>query len=341
MAHTLLRSLWDSKSSSPLIFDQENLDPLLKHYTSEDTELILQAISQISHPIVNSSNKPKWDTGWGQNLNFLEAGLSPDLALTPCYFGKYPLVRILGDFYSFSETNDLDCLIENFANPIYDIPQDIRFNSLENLLYRDLLSSLVFQPFYRYCLNNDLKEVTIVDLGAGTCHNLFHLFEFFNRNAPDIHLTLVATDWSSSTQSIVNHLSNNNIISNIHFSEFNYFEPSTWSDLLKFNPTFLYSIASLEQFPSNTTDLLQFFVSSSLRYSIHLEPVKELLSPSLKLDTHSITYMRSRNYLNNFSTDLLAFEMLSHGLISTSIFRTGLGSLFIDGYSHLVGLSDE
>ena len=321
--------------------DQENLDHLLKHYSPEDTQLILQAISKISHPIVNSANKPKWDTGWGQNLEFLEAGLPPNFALTPCYFGKYPLVRILGDFYSFEEINSLDSLIEKFFNPLYDIPQEIRFNSLENLLYRELLSSLVFQPFYRYCLNNDLKEVTFVDLGAGTCHNLLHLFEFFKRHAPDIHLTLVATDWSSSTQSIVNHLSKNNIVPNIYFSEFNYFEPSTWDALLKFNPTCLYSIASLEQFPSNTTELLDFFVSSSLRYSIHLEPVKELLSPSLKLDTHSITYMRSRNYLNNFSTDLLAFEMLSHGLISTSIFRTGLGSLFIDGYSHLSGLSDE
>ena len=335
MTHTLLRSLWDSKSCSTLIFDHENLDSTLKQYSSEETSIILQAISTISHPIVNSANKPKWDIGWGKISIFLKKGLSPDLALTPCYFGKYPLVRILGSFFSFEEIRSLDSLIDHFTNPPYNIPQEKRFNSLENILYRELLSSLVFQPFYRYCLNNDLKEVTIVDLGAGTCHNLLHLFEFFNRHAPHIDLTLVATDWSSSTQGIVNHLGEKNIVSNIYFSEFNYFDPSTWGALLKFNPTCLYSIASLEQFPSNTTDLLEFFVSSSLRYCIHIEPVKELLSPSMNLDSHSITYMKARNYLNNFSTDLLALEMLSHGNISTSIFRSGLGSLFIDGYSHL------
>ena len=295
----------------------------------------MQAISNISHPIVDSSNKPKWDIGWGQNLNLLKAGLSPDLALTPCYFGKYPLVRILGSFFSLTDIDNIDSLIDCFLNPPYDIPQEIRFNSLENILYRELLSSLVFQPFCQFCVNNDLNEVTIVDLGAGTCHNLLHLFSFFKSYAPHIHLTLVATDWSSSTQGIVKYLSENNIVSNIYFSEFNYFDPSTWDALLNFNPTCLYSIASLEQFPSNTTDLLEFFVSSSLRYSIHIEPVKELLSPRLNLDSQSINYMKARNYLNNFSTDLLALEMLSHGSLSTSIFRTGLGSLFIDGYSHL------
>ena len=100
MTHSLLRALWDSKSSSTLVFNQESLDSSLKHFSSEQTSLILQAISNISHPIVDSSNKPKWDIGWGQNLNLLKAGLSPDLALTPCYFGKYPLVRILGSFFS-------------------------------------------------------------------------------------------------------------------------------------------------------------------------------------------------------------------------------------------------
>ena len=335
MAHSLLRSLWESKSSVPLIFDQDFLDSSLRHYTSDETSRILQSISNITHPIVDSSNKPKWDIGWGQNLSFLQDGVAPELALTPCYFGKYPLVRILGSFYSFFDSQELDSLIDSFITPPYDIPQEVRFTSLENVLYREMLSSLVFQPFYRFCANNDLKDVTIVDLGAGTCHNLLHLFEFFKRHLPHINLTLVATDWSSSTQGIVDYLSQNNIVSNVYFSEFNYFDPSTWDSLLQFNPTCLYSIASLEQFPSNTTELLEFLVSSSLRYSIHIEPVKELLSPSLRLDSQSISYMTERNYLNNFSTDLLALEMLSHGTISSSIFRTGLGSLFIDGYSHL------
>ena len=74
-------------------------------------------------PIVDSSNKPKWDIGWGQNLSFLQDGVAPELALTPCYFGKYPLVRILGSFYSFFDSQELDSLIDSFITPPYDIPR--------------------------------------------------------------------------------------------------------------------------------------------------------------------------------------------------------------------------
>ena len=74
MAHSLLRSLW-IQVSTPLIFSQDTLDSSLRCYTADETTRIIQSISNISHPIVDSSNKPKWDIGWGQNLSFLNEGV--------------------------------------------------------------------------------------------------------------------------------------------------------------------------------------------------------------------------------------------------------------------------
>ena len=335
MSHSSLIRLWNSHSKSELEYKPTYIDSQLSDFTKDETESILECISNISHESVNSSNKEKFNAGWGQNLSLLTNGLKPHLALTPCYFGKYSIVRIFGSFYSYRIDNNINTLISSISNPLYEIPQEKRYISLENFLYRELLQSLVFAPFLQYCLDNDWESCTIADLGAGTCHNLLHLSYFFKLHAPQIKLKLIATDWSSSTKGIVRRLTADNTISDLFFCEFDYFRPDTWSSLLEFSPNLLYSIASLEQFPSDTLRLLEFLVTSSLSYAIHLEPVKEILySPSV-LDKQSISYMRSRNYLNDFASALLAIEMHQCGKIKSSIFRTGLGSLFIDGYTHL------
>ena len=47
----------------------------------------------------------------------------------------------------------------------------------------------------------------------------------------------------------------------------------------------------------------------------------------------SIKYMKDRNYLPDFLSSLLRVKMLHHNNLDFKLFRSGIGSQFIDGYS--------
>jgi len=68
---------------------------------------------------------------------------------------------------------------------------------------------------------------------------------------------------------------------------------------------------------------------------IHVEPIAELLNENVLLDNLSCKYFRKRNYLHGFLCGLQELERRGQARIHRTQ-RTGIGSLFIEGYSVVV-----
>ncbi len=310
-----------------------SLDKRMRFLSEEETKILLNELRLISHEKASENNIKKWNIGWGQNLNMLNEGYCPEEALTPCYFGKYPGGRIMGNFYYDELSTNFESLIKTIRNPEYQIDQSIRYKSLENKLYRMMIEHLVFNRILKYCKQKNLTKIKIVDLGAGSCHNILHLSRYLKNNS--IKAELYATDWSESTKLIIRSLNEKNLINNAKFLPVNYFDEKTFEKITEIKPNILYSIASLEQFPGNPDKLLSKILEAGTNLCIHIEPIKESLSQDKPNDIQSIKYMGERNYLNNIIGAMLTVDMNSNYSLSTSIFRTGLGSIFLDGYTQV------
>ena len=61
--------------------------------------------------------------------------------------------------------------------------------------------------------------------------------------------------------------------------------------------------------------------------------IYQTLSKNSPVDMQSIKYMKDRNYLPDFLSSLLRIKMLHHNNLDFKLFRSGIGSQFIDGYS--------
>jgi hypothetical protein len=68
---------------------------------------------------------------------------------------------------------------------------------------------------------------------------------------------------------------------------------------------------------------------------VHVEPFAELLNPDVLVNYLSIQYFRRRNYVSGFADRLLELEK-SGTIEIIEARRTGIGSLFVDGYSLVV-----
>ena len=325
---------WGAKEYSDICYDKlSHLEKRIVFLSEEESNSLLYELNLISHDKASQSNIKKWDIGWGQNLSMLSGGYDPRIALTPCYFGKYPGGRIMGRFYYDKLTTNYNDLLKKIRSPEYNITQEIRYKSLENELYRAMLEQLIFKRILKYCKRKNLAKVKIIDLGAGSCHNIIHLSQFLIAN--NIEPKIYASDWSASTRLIVESLNKQKFINDATFISVNYFDSNTFANIASIKPDILYSVASLEQFPGNPDQLLSAILDAGTKLCIHIEPIKESLSQDDTNDMQSINYMNRRNYLNNIIGAMLTIDMACKYSLSTSIYRTGLGSIFLDGYTQL------
>jgi len=195
------------------------------------------------------------------------------------------------------------------------------------------MDQLIFLPFLEYCRINAIFSPTICDLGAGTCHNIYRFDNFLRKHG--LSPCWIATDWSSSTGLISSKLVKSEIVPQLEYIALDYYDKSTWAKLSEYNIDMLYSIASLEQFGGNIMELLGFIEGCGDFQKIHIEPIREALSVSTESDLQSRMYMQNRKYLSNLPASLLTLEMNLKRPLLKKMFRTGLGSLFIDGYTYV------
>ena len=176
---------------------------------------------------------------------------------------------------------------------------------------------IIFEKYFKNAKN-------VYEFGAGTGHNLLRLREV-NKNA-----SLYSMEWAKSGVEIINNVANNLDDDNLFGVHFNNFIPDY---NIKLQPdSSVYTFASLEQLGSNTDDLINYWITNKASIIVNIEPMVEPLDDNELLQYLSIKYFEKRGYLKDYIKKLKKLEKDGKVVIH-DITRTGIGSLFIEGYS--------
>ncbi len=291
----------------------------------EESREIIKILSKVIHKKADRESKLKWDSGWGQNYEDIVKNNSIEPFIVPNYFGKYPLSRLMGKFIKQSHYK-LPNQIEDITLPKWDIPSADRWESLEHNLVRLMTHNLIYIPILNKILEDKNEEIYIYEFGAGTTHNLYFLKKFLDHYLPDKKIHYIAMDWSKSTSLIVNCLHKS-----FEYEFIDYYKPDTYPNLKENG--FIFSMASLEQISISSEFILKFIAKSNPKLVINIEPMHETLSSNSYIDAQSISYMKGRNYLPDFLASILKIKMEIYNNLEFNIYRSGVGSQFIDGYS--------
>ena len=165
----------------------------------------------------------------------------------------------------------------------------------------------------------------VFEFGCGTGLNLLELASFFPTKS------IVGLDWTLSSQNIIG-LIHQHISANIRGGSFNFFEPDAALTLPQ-NSGVL-TMGALEQVGSEFGPFLAFLLRQKPRMVLHVEPLVEVYDEAVLSDYLAAEYHRKRNYLNGYVSALQKLEQEGSIRILT-LQRTGLGSLFNEGYSYI------
>lgn len=166
------------------------------------------------------------------------------------------------------------------------------------------------------------KVDAIYEFGCGTGHNLLRM----RKINPDA--LFVGCDWATSSQKILNSYPDPHI-KGYHFD---FFDPGNLG--LKKNSG-VYTVAALEQTGKDYVKFVKYLLRKKPSIVVHIEPIPELLDPTNLLDYLSIKYMQKRRYLSGYLDYLRELEKKGKIKIIEAR-RSGVGSLFVDGYSILI-----
>lgn len=162
------------------------------------------------------------------------------------------------------------------------------------------------------------KSKNIVEFGCGTGHNLWRI------RAINPKAQISGADWVKSSVKFVKAQGFNS-------AKFDFFNPKgfMWPD------TGVYTVAALEQTGTNYKKFVKWLIKQKPGVVVHIEPMPEYLDPTKLIDYLSIKYMEKRKYLSGYPTYMKELEKKGKIKILESR-RSGIGSLYIDGYSILV-----
>jgi hypothetical protein len=243
-----------------------------------------------------------WNTGWGENLRALMAVEGADSvgALSPKYFRKHSYERLGGVHVKVAT-----------------------YNGIETTLLGFIVDALTENLAHKY----DVRELW--EFGCGTGHHLLRMRNFL----PNVKL--VGLDWAESSQLILQEISQRLKTSEITGENFDYFNPNfNLKPKNPDSPAIFLTVASLEQIGDRHDRFLEYVLSSGPSVVLHIEPIAEVLGDTRE-EQLSKKYFSARNYLSGYLTALRNLE--KQGLASIlSAERTGLGSMFIEGYSVVV-----
>ncbi len=180
---------------------------------------------------------------------------------------------------------------------------------------RDMLYTIVDRLAKKYLATAD----DVYEFGCGTGHNLWRI------KAANPKAKLHGFDWAKSSNEIVKSMG-------FDAQNFDYFNPSD----VKLAPnSAVYTVASLEQTGTNFKKFISYLLKNKPSICVHIEPIPELLDTSKLIDYLSVQYMHKRKYLRGFPEYLESLEKKGKIRIH-EMGRSGVGSLFVDGYSIVV-----
>ena len=264
----------------------------------ENEELLIKIVETLLDPDVIKAGDHRldqWETGWGENLNLISSNPKDVELIVPKYFNKYGAIRWCGRF-------------------IRPVSEKFEYHSLA------IIQDWLFDKYLR-------NTKAIYEFGCGTGYNLLRA------RAVNSCATLWGMDWAAASQQIIAQLANNGVDPDIHGHRFDYFNPD---ESFRLAPdSIIYTVASLEQVGSRWDKFVEYILHNKPKLCIHIEPIAELLDPTIFIDYLSIEYFKKRNYLKGFLDGLRQLEI--EGKVKVhSAQRTHIGSLFIEGYSVIV-----
>jgi hypothetical protein len=222
-------------------------------------------------------------------------------SLNPKYYGKYPYIRY-------------DSTLWRIGSP------DAELSSVRMLMH------YIYERFL--CCNK-----YVVELGCGTGH---HLYQLSTIDPTNIYYGL---DWSESSQQIIESYQSHNPETIIIGKNIDFFCPPSPDNYIPKGSS-LYTFAALEQISDRHEQIIDFMIASRPKIVVHLEPIEELLDQDRILEYLSVKYFKKRNYLSGFLTALRKRQ--ENGEIKIlHEHKTGVGSLYIEGYSLVVWTVSE
>ncbi len=181
---------------------------------------------------------------------------------------------------------------------------------------QNMLYSIIDELSWKYL--TDKKD--IYEFGCGTGHNLLRIQKIAKK------AKLHGFDWTKSSNALVKKLG-------FDAKQFDFFEPDFSIGLQP--DSAVITVAALEQVGTRFEQYLKYLLRNKPAIIVHIEPIPELLDETNLLDYLSIKYMLKRKYLTGYLDTLRIME--KNGLIKIlEARRSGVGSLFIDGYSVVV-----
>jgi SAM-dependent methyltransferase len=167
----------------------------------------------------------------------------------------------------------------------------------------------------------------IFEFGCGTGHNLLRLRNVFPGTK------LVGLDWTQASQNIVRKVATHLGDDLLHGLNFDFFNPDT-EVKLEANSGAI-TVAALEQIGDSHRDFTDFLLNSDVEVAINIEPIGEVLSDDILLESISKRYFKKRNYLSGYLDRLRELEV--QGRIEIlHVNRAFFGSFYIEGYTIIV-----
>ena len=232
----------------------------------------------------------------GWGENFSAFKISGDIEdLRPKYFNKISTMQIRGEW----------------VNPL---TKDLELQLLWELI--DAVSSSYFKG---------LKQ--ILEFGCGTGHNLLRLREIF----PSIEL--VGLDWTRASQDIIHEVASYLEDKSLRAMNFDFYNPD--SSVRPAPNSGAITVAALEQIGNSHSAFIDFILGSNVEIVVNIEPIGEVLSDEILLESISKRYFKKRNYLSGYLDKLQ--ELHGQGKIELlQVNRAFFGSFFIEGYTTIV-----
>ncbi len=176
---------------------------------------------------------------------------------------------------------------------------------------------IIFEKYFKESKN-------VYEFGAGTGHNLLRVREI-NKSAG-----LHSMEWAKSGVEIIKNVAKDLNDNNLYGTVFDNFNPDF--DIKLQPDSSIYTFAALEQLGSSTDNLINYWITNKASMIVNIEPMAEPLDDTELLQYLSVKYFEKRGYLKNYINKLKTLEKDGKVIIH-DIVRTGVGSLFIEGYS--------
>ena len=183
-----------------------------------------------------------------------------------------------------------------------------------------LLQYIIFEKYFK-------SKETVYEFGAGTGHNLLRLREV-NPSA-----NLHSMEWAESGVNLINEVAKNTKDNSLDGTVFDNFNPD--EELKLDDQSAVYTFASLEQLGKGSDNIINYWIKNKPSIVVNIEPMSEPLDNTELLQYLSIEYFNKRKYLKDYVSKLKELEKQKKLLIH-DVIRTGIGSLFIEGYSVIV-----